>query len=219
MAIISALRGVTVQVHMGGQSCTEYADDDDSSHQHETQNRVSKYIEAKSGQQFAIRIDVDKAYEYTVQPLCVRLFIDGSKMASSILTPELLLNRPCTVFTGATFQESEGMKLRPFIFSALTIEALKDLHILPRSPTPTPLEERLVDDLTREELRQLVRQLKNRLETAERIKPENKRSRNASGDENSDSDVKNVSPRQKKTSRLSTGPGNSATDEGNYRPD
>lgn len=37
---------------------------------------------------------------------------------------------------------------------------LRALHIVPREPTPLPLEERPEDELTAEELRQVVRQLK-----------------------------------------------------------
>lgn len=36
-------------------------------------------------------------------------------------------------------------------------DALKALHIIPRSPSPVPLEERDVDSLSLEEIRELVR--------------------------------------------------------------
>jgi hypothetical protein len=40
------------------------------------------------------------------------------------------------------------------------LAALRALHIIPREPTPLPLEERPEDDLNAEQLRQVVRTLK-----------------------------------------------------------
>jgi hypothetical protein len=47
-----------------------------------------------------------------------------------------------------------------------TIDALKQMHIIPRSPSPLPLEDRLIEELTLEELRELTRRQKAEVEAA-----------------------------------------------------
>lgn len=61
-----------------------------------------------------------------------------------------------------------------FYGSALLINivALKSLLIIPRSPSPVPLEERDVESLTAEESRELIRRLRERNEAARPIKTE-----------------------------------------------
>jgi len=45
-----------------------------------------------------------------------------------------------------------------------TSEALQDLRIIPRTPTPVPLEDRPLEELTAEEMRELLRRQRVQLE-------------------------------------------------------
>ncbi|KAI4932744.1 hypothetical protein J4E85_003144 [Alternaria conjuncta] len=59
-----------------------------------------------------------------------------------------------------------------FNFKYRSLNALRILGLVPREPTPPPLEERPEDELTPEELRQLVKQLKDRNTASVKIKEE-----------------------------------------------
>ncbi|KAK2763971.1 hypothetical protein FQN54_009590 [Arachnomyces sp. PD_36] len=50
--------------------------------------------------------------------------------------------------------------LATFVFKYRSRKALQDLTIIPRSPTPVPVEQRPVDDLSMEEMRELIQQLR-----------------------------------------------------------
>ncbi|KAK7534484.1 hypothetical protein JOL62DRAFT_554513 [Phyllosticta paracitricarpa] len=66
-------------------------------------------------------------------------------------------------------------KDRPFatyIIRYRSTEALKIMGLIPRTPEPIPLEERPVDELTPEEMKELIRRQKVELETARDIKRE-----------------------------------------------
>ncbi|KAF1358361.1 hypothetical protein EJ07DRAFT_156962 [Lizonia empirigonia] len=58
------------------------------------------------------------------------------------------------------------------VFKYRSLVALQALGIVPREPTPVPLEERPEDELSPEELRQLVKRLKNDKAAAIKIKKE-----------------------------------------------
>lgn len=60
--------------------------------------------------------------------------------------------------------------------------ALQSLLIVPRSPSPVPLEERDVNTLTPEESRELIRRLRERDQAAQTVKREGvKRERSPAG--------------------------------------
>ncbi|CAO2658836.1 Nn.00g065590.m01.CDS01 [Neocucurbitaria sp. VM-36] len=78
-------------------------------------------------------------------------------------THHAILGKPTK--TGELFWSTWDQIGDPFAtvhFKYRSLSALKSLGIIPRTPSPVPLEERAEDDLSPEELRQLVRQLKER---------------------------------------------------------
>lgn len=64
---------------------------------------------------------------------------------------------PISVYSGT---EIDSRPIATFIFKYRSKQALQQLHIIPTTPEPTPLEERDVETLTVEELRELVRRQK-----------------------------------------------------------
>ena len=89
------------------------------------------------------------------------------------------------------------------------LEDLQIEDIIPRSPSPVPLEERDPDDLSPEEARELIRRLRTQGgETAVKIKKE-KRGRPVEDDtdDDDDDDVEVTEQRAAKRTRLSTDSG------------
>ncbi|KAG9591014.1 hypothetical protein KCU77_g6519, partial [Aureobasidium melanogenum] len=64
-----------------------------------------------------------------------------------------------------------------FVFHYRSKAALKELLIIPRTPPPTPLEERPVEELSREEMTELLRQYQAKETNTETVKKELKRER------------------------------------------
>ncbi|KAH6639649.1 hypothetical protein C7974DRAFT_136189 [Boeremia exigua] len=79
-----------------------------------------------------------------------------------------------------------------FQFKYRSRAALQTLHILPRTPTPVPLEERPEEDLSTEELCQLVKRFKERDATALRIKKEDNAKRKRSGEDTDDFEIVDI---------------------------
>lgn len=102
------------------------------------------------------------------QPVCARTVFNIQ-----------LIDPKCTPF--ATFN-----------FRYRSRAALKALCIIPRSPSPVPLEDRPVDDLSPEEMRELLKRQRERDATSRFIKQELKRGRTQSSLEISDDDELSV---------------------------
>ncbi|KAF1850026.1 uncharacterized protein K460DRAFT_326500 [Cucurbitaria berberidis CBS 394.84] len=75
-----------------------------------------------------------------------------------------------------------------FNFKYRSLDALKILQIIPRTPSPVPLEERPEDDLNLNELRQLVRNFKGRIAAAPKLKKEDGTKRDRTIDINDEDD-------------------------------
>ncbi|KAK8218486.1 hypothetical protein IWZ01DRAFT_155306 [Phyllosticta capitalensis] len=59
-----------------------------------------------------------------------------------------------------------------FKFRYRSAEALKSMHLMPRTPEPVPLEERPIEELTSEEMRELLRRQRERPEQTRAMKRE-----------------------------------------------
>ncbi|KAK5688776.1 hypothetical protein LTS10_000754 [Elasticomyces elasticus] len=107
----------------------------------------------------------------------------------------------------------KGPPIATFIFKYRSRGALQALHVIPRTPSPVPLEERPVEELSMEDMRELVRRQKAALElqnehgTKHGIKKEIKRERDLPSSEGEESDVEVVEHRNKRI-RADRGHGN-----------
>ncbi|QRD02502.1 hypothetical protein JI435_054430 [Parastagonospora nodorum SN15] len=82
----------------------------------------------------------------------------------------------------------------PFVtvnFKYRSLDVLRALHIIPREPTPLPIEDRPIEDLNHDETREVLRLYKNREAEALKIKKEanNKRARSGSAETAGEDDV------------------------------
>ncbi|KAJ4509008.1 hypothetical protein HRR86_007558 [Exophiala dermatitidis] len=86
------------------------------------------------------------------------------------------VGKPCAVFiflyrSKSSYPKSEGLlhARNTLIYSSTRAEALQALGVIPRSPSPIPLEERDPDTLTREEAVELLRRQRAEAEAAEMV--------------------------------------------------
>ncbi|KAK3072402.1 hypothetical protein LTR53_006895 [Teratosphaeriaceae sp. CCFEE 6253] len=91
----------------------------------------------------------------------------------------------------------DGGTVANFVFKYRSRSALQTLHVIPRTPTPVPLEERPVDELSMEEMRELLR--RQRASEALNTKQEVKRERHTAFDVDEEDAIEVVSHRNKKT--------------------
>ena len=115
MAISEDLPGVEVAVTVGGNDLQEYRDDTIE----EEDRTTTRYVEAKSGQEFAIRMKVKKRFGYAAgaDTLSFRITVDGDFIAHP------LIDRATTRMQDASrkaegFQTPEG-RLRKCKFTSL----------------------------------------------------------------------------------------------------
>ncbi|KAH7125266.1 hypothetical protein B0J11DRAFT_486692 [Dendryphion nanum] len=78
-------------------------------------------------------------------------------------------------FVKCDYVDGKACSFAIFNFKYRSLASLKDLLVVPRTPSPVPLEERPEEDLTAVELMQLVKQLKAKETASKHIKQENKR--------------------------------------------
>ncbi|KAI6867216.1 hypothetical protein KC338_g3268 [Hortaea werneckii] len=99
--------------------------------------------------------------------------------------------------------ESVGEPFAIFEFRYRSHAALQSMGILPRSPSPTPLEDRNIEDLSPEEMRELLRRQQRQRESSKiPIKREIKRERIESEDDDDDGDDVEIVDQPEKKRRL-----------------
>ncbi|TKA68521.1 hypothetical protein B0A55_08169 [Friedmanniomyces simplex] len=87
-----------------------------------------------------------------------------------------------------------GRPLAIFLFKYRSRAALQALHLIPRTPSPLPLEDRPVEELTIDDMRELIRRqrVKGSAAAETKVKTEVKREREALVDESDGSDIELV---------------------------
>ncbi|KAF2480113.1 hypothetical protein BDY17DRAFT_312998 [Neohortaea acidophila] len=96
-----------------------------------------------------------------------------------------------------------------FVFKYRSRQALQQLHIVPRTPTPVPLEERPIEELTSDEMRELLKRQREtdaRKASMARIKKE-KRERQSDGEEEDDEGEIEISEVRASKAAKREGPG------------
>ncbi|KAK1080998.1 hypothetical protein LTR33_005062 [Friedmanniomyces endolithicus] len=106
------------------------------------------------------------------------------------------------VNNSATHARRTGSPLAIFLFKYRSRSALQMLHLIPRTPSPVPLENRPIDDLSVDDMRELVRRqrLNSGTDANTKLKKGLKREHDALvDDERDESDVLLVAHRKKKS--------------------
>ncbi|KAF1940797.1 hypothetical protein EJ02DRAFT_379069 [Clathrospora elynae] len=296
MAILPSCPGLTVEVLVIGAPLPEY---DDISDTPAPPNMLTKYIEAKSGAEFAMKLAFNQDFIYPAGNVLVQIFLDGKRVERTLIRASVLKNlsghlisgraaqvdsacvvqrfrfdklnivedptlpiskdlleelqsvgaitiklnyvcnvrpiEPVGVYRGGsalgkipekamkgqsqshqaslskpetstevTWRDYDVIGIMPFAtvnFKYRSIEALRALNIVPCEPTPLPLEERPEEDLNPDELRQLVKKLKERDAAAIKIKKETGAKHERTIDDGDDNEVTVVESRYQKRRR------------------
>ncbi|KAI4610889.1 hypothetical protein J4E80_007918 [Alternaria sp. BMP 0032] len=219
MAVHPFLAGLSVEIIVNNALLPEYDDDSDTPASPTT---VTKYVEATSGVNFAIKVSITKGYPFPVGDINADISLDGIVVAHKIIleadffVEHLFMGRRSqigghpkiqkfcfaeleigsmslpdlasigTITVGFTLSEPvaharttcwhyDHVTKSPFAtfkFKYRSLDALRILGLIPREPTPPPLEERPEDELTPDELRQLVKQFKEQKAAASKVKKE-----------------------------------------------
>jgi len=90
MAVLDALEGIEVTICVDGQALHEYNDDEIEAQAgavgaHQASRTVSKYIEAATGKEFAVKVTVKSPYKMDCPILSFPCRVDGMKVGSRIL--------------------------------------------------------------------------------------------------------------------------------------
>jgi hypothetical protein len=87
MAVLDDLEGIEVTICVDGQALHEYNDDEIEAQAgavgaHQASKTVSKYIEAATGKEFAVKVTVKSPYKMDCPTLSFRCRVDGMKVGS-----------------------------------------------------------------------------------------------------------------------------------------
>lgn len=113
MAISDDLPGVEVAITVNGQDLREYIDPDLD----EDDRTTTRYIEAASGQAFAIQTKVPKGFKFVANSLVFRMHIDGRWVSGPLVSKET-----CRFAAGHTIIEGKRVsdtQLQKFQFGSL----------------------------------------------------------------------------------------------------
>jgi hypothetical protein len=120
MAVLTSAPGLRVEIIVNDEPLTEYDNKDDES---ADAKRVTKYVEARSGQQFAVEISFEKAFPAT-HDLRYKVWVDGTKVEFSYRTKEELEAHKGVTIDGIVTKAEAGWALLPLQFQRLNIGKL-----------------------------------------------------------------------------------------------
>lgn len=120
MTVLPVLNSVTISVKINGDCCPEFDDDEEMP---QPERSISKYIEAKSGAQFAVDLRFSDQYPDKMNPVRVTVDIDGETMEKHIIRPASLQGPRGyqEQVQGVSVNRPDGRALRKFVFSELAI--------------------------------------------------------------------------------------------------
>jgi hypothetical protein len=114
MAILDSLPGVEITVVVNGEDLHEYQDTD----MEDEENTVTKYVEAVTGANFAIKITMPKGFAFGGDCLSFRVKVDGLFAKSPLIGPGDTSEISTFLVDGVTVGDENIRKLR---FSELEI--------------------------------------------------------------------------------------------------
>jgi len=131
MAILPGFPGVSVEIHVGGNTLKEY---DDSNEDEPTPTTVTKYIEAKTGAKFEIHFRFETNFQYRNHTIQCETYFDGSsKYVNGFVLNKEHLGRSQAYTTkqvGAFHKEGGRWTERKYMFSSLVTGMSLDLYII-----------------------------------------------------------------------------------------
>jgi hypothetical protein len=92
MAILPSLPGLEVQICISGKQALEYADPTQTSLR---TNKISKYIEAKTGKEFSIVVRMQSPFEIDSTAIVTRVEVDGINVLGPLFRKERYEDKEC----------------------------------------------------------------------------------------------------------------------------
>jgi hypothetical protein len=121
MAIIHDIPNFEITIWSGGEKLLEYAAPDEVANEDQNDTTASKYIEAKSGAEYELRIKVLKGYKIDCDHLAILCRIDGRFVGGNIVKPSVMQYGYDSTISGCKTRETpqSPVLLRRFMFAAL----------------------------------------------------------------------------------------------------
>lgn len=117
-------KAIEVKVLVKGVPAQEYNDDEEESQGPKT---VTKYIEAKSGAEFAVQIELTPPFWFPSEALEFDLSIDGKRLENVLLVKEQFIEHPrgqITILEGISRSHGVTWSLEKFKFTEVTTSQL-----------------------------------------------------------------------------------------------
>jgi hypothetical protein len=117
MAVLPGFPGLEVQIVVNNAACKEYSEPDEE-HGEDTSTTVTKYIEAKDGTQFHIRINMLPTFKYCKYDISSTVKVDGQTIAKPLWENE----DPFAprIVEGVESKTAGGWRRRNLVFANLT---------------------------------------------------------------------------------------------------
>lgn len=117
MAIIPGFPGLRAEIIAGGNACCEYSESGDANE--DTATSVTRYIEAKDGENFKIVIEFLSDFKYRDFDIMAVVTVDGQVVQKPIWLKKCFPHYKRTI-EGVEADKGSGWKRRNFVFANLT---------------------------------------------------------------------------------------------------
>jgi len=122
MAINDAIRGLVITITHDTQALAEYKDDAVA----EENRTITRYIEAKAGQTFAVKLELKKGTRFKGECLYAKIEIDGKWVNSALLSKDSCRNEGFAYIRDGCRTE-DGL-MRRFQFTSIETSKFDLLH-------------------------------------------------------------------------------------------
>ena len=117
------LAGFSVEMIVDGQPAQEFDDDDeDEFNEHDSENSITKYVEAISGKDYHFAVKVDPFHKWgKADAIVVRPTVDGTRRLGRVLRKSVYQNAPTrtSIMEGEFSGTGQDAKLHRFVFADL----------------------------------------------------------------------------------------------------
>lgn len=120
MAVIDTVQGLKVEVFVDGQPALEY-DNDGEETVAQFGASVTKYIEAKTGATFELRVTIEPGFPHRLHDLDFNTKVDGRDMHGKVISKEKFWAGHRFTISGARYSQNNQWFTRQFTFSGLNI--------------------------------------------------------------------------------------------------
>jgi hypothetical protein len=117
MAVLPGFPGLEVEIVVNKATCHEYSQHDDERNE-DSPTSATKYIEAKDGANFLIRINLVPPFKYIRNNISAEVKVDGQIVQMPLWRPSDAPN-PVTSIEGIEGETARGWRIRKLVFANL----------------------------------------------------------------------------------------------------